>query len=330
MRMRSIWVITAILVVAVMPKATSSASLREVGAIPLPGVEGRIDHLGVDVQGHRLFVSALGNNTLEVLDLGTLKRLHSITGLKEPQGVYYLPAGSKLFVASDGDGTCKIFDGNSYNLLGQVDYSSDADNVRHDEGNHVIYVGYGEGALGAIDARTGGKLFDIPLAGHPESFRLEKSGSRIFVNVPTAGHTIAVVDRMKRAVVATWHLDGQANFPMTFDETDHRLLVVTRQPPRLVVVDTQSGRTVASYSTVGDADDAFYDAAHKRVYITGGAGSLDVFAQGDADHYRRVEQIPTASGARTGLFVPELNRLYVAVPHRRNQGAEIRVFETLP
>jgi DNA-binding beta-propeller fold protein YncE len=308
-------------------QAPESKALRQIQTIPLPNVEGRIDHLGVDVSGQRLFVSALGNNTLEVLDLRAGKRLTSITGLREPQGVFFAPKENKLFVANGDDGTCRVFDGSSYKLLATAHFSADADNVRYDAGRNQIYVGYGEGALGVLDATTGQKLADIPLQGHPESFRLEESGARIFVNVPTANHTIAVLDRVQRAVIATWPVEAEANFPMALDEPHHRLLAVTRKPARLIVVDTESGKTVASHPAVGDADDTFYDATHKRVYISGGDGFIDVFDQRDPDHYQLIGRIPTARGARTSLFVPELNRLYLAVPHRGNQRAEIRAYQ---
>ena len=323
-----IWTLPLLLLVVGSPvELTGADKLSLVQTIPLPGVEGRIDHLGVDVAGQRLFVSALGNNTLEVLDLRAGKRLTSITGLREPQGVYYVPGVNRIFVANGDDGTCRIFDGASYKQIDTVALSSDADNVRYEAVQNQIYVGYGDGALGVLNAATGRKIADIPLRGHPESFRLETSGPRIFVNIPTADHTIAVIDRLKRAVVATWTLEAQANFPMTLDEADHRLLVVTRRPARLVAIDTGSGKTTASVPTVGDADDAFYDSARKRVYVSGGEGFIDVLDRTDPDHFRPAGRIPTASGARTSLFVPELNRLYVAVPHRGNQQAEIRVYE---
>jgi len=210
--------------------------LRQVQTIPLPGVEGRIDHMSVDVQTQRLFVAALGNNTLEVLDLRAGKLLTSIIGLREPQGVFFVARENKLFVANGDDGTCRIFDGSSFKLLQTAHFQSDADNVRYDAAPNQIYVGYGEGALGVLDAATSKKLADIALRAHPESFRLEESGPRIFVNLPNANHTIAVVDRSKRSVVATWQREAQANFPMALDEADHRLLVVTRRPPLLVVL----------------------------------------------------------------------------------------------
>ena len=311
--------------------ATSPAvepdGLRQVQIFPLPNVEGRIDHMGVDLQGRRLFVSALGNNTLEVLDLRESKRLTTIKGLKEPQGVFFVPKENKIFVANGDDGTCMVFDGSSYKLLQTIHFTSDADNVRYDADQNQIWVGYGEGALGILDASTGKKIAEIALKAHPESFRLEQSGPRIFVNLPEADHTIAVVDRTMRSVVGTWPLKEASNFPMTPDEADNRLFVVTRRPARLVVLDMKSGTEVATYPTVGDADDAFYDAAHKRVYVSGGEGFIDVFDQRSANDYQAAGRTSTASGARTSLFVPELNRLYLAVPHRGSQQAEIRVYE---
>ena len=329
MNIRSIILLAAVRFVVAL-RAPESNLLRRVQTIPLANVEGRIDHMGVDVQTQRLFVAALGNNTVEVLDLHAGKRLTSITGLREPQGVFFVPKENKLFVANGDDGTCRVFDGSSYKLLQTVHFPSDADNVRYDAAPNQIYVGYGEGALGVLDVASGKKLADIALRAHPESFRLEQSGPRIFVNLPNANHTIAVVDRTKRSVTGTWQLEAQANFPMALDEADHRLLVVTRRPPLLVVLNAESGKQVASYPTVGDADDAFYDAAHKRVYVSGGEGFIDVFDQDGPDDYKPSSRIPTASGARTSLFVPELNRLYLAVPHRANQKAEIRIYEAAP
>jgi len=307
--------------------AQEGTTLRLVQTIPLPHVEGRIDHLAVDLQGQRLFVAALGNNTLEVLDLKAGTRVHTITGLHEPQGVGFIPESNTIVVTNGHTGTCDIFDGISFQHRTAVKLASDADNIRYDVATHTLYVGYGAGALGLIDARRTQHLGDIPLKGHPEAFQLEQAGPRIFVNVPSTPH-IAVVDRDKRAVITTWPLQGaEANFPMALDESHHRLFAGVRKPPMLMIVDTESGEEIARMKSVGDADDLFYDALHRRIYIAGGEGFLSIVAQEDADHYTPVTTIPTAAGARTALFVPELGRLYLAVPHRGTQGAEIRVYE---
>ena len=315
-----------LLILASRVDAQEGTMLQAVQTIPLPDVEGRIDHLAVDLQGQRLFVAALGNNTLEVLDLTAGTRLHTITGLHEPQGVVFLPESNTLVVTNGHTGTCELFDGTTFQHRSTITLASDADNIRYDVATHTLYVGYGAGALGLIDATRAQHRGDIPLQGHPEAFQLEQAGPRIFVNVPSAHH-IAVVDRAARAVITTWPLqDAAANFPMALDETHHRLFVGVRTPPLLLVLDTASGKEMARVPTVGDVDDLFYDAPHRRLYIAGGAGLLSMVAQEDADHYTPVATIPTASGARTALWVPELRRLYLAVPHRGTQGAEIRVY----
>jgi hypothetical protein len=319
-------VLLALIILTSRAYAQEGTTLRLVQTIPLSHVEGRIDHMAVDLQGQRLFVAALGNNTLEVLDLKAGARLHTIKGLHEPQGVVFIPESNAIAVTNGHTGTCDIFDGTSFQHRAAVKLASDADNIRYDVATHTLYVGYGAGALGLIDARRAQHLGDIPLEGHPEAFQLEQAGPRIFVNVPSAHH-IAVVDRDKRAVSTTWPLQGaEANFPMALDESHHRLFAGVRKPPMLMIVDTESGKEIARMKSVGDADDLFYDASHRRIYIAGGAGFLSIVAQEDADHYTPITTIPTASGARTALFVPELGRLYLAVPHRGMQGAEIRVY----
>ena len=310
-------------------KAQETAPLRFVQAIPLPSVEGRIDHLAADLKGQRLFVAALGNNTVEVIDLKAGNRVQTIAGLREPQGVGFIPESNKLYVANAKGGACDIFDGTSFKRIKSVKFSDDADNVRYDAAARRVYVGYGDGALGVIDAASGERIGDVKLDGHPESFQLEKNGSRVFVNIPTA-RKIAVVDRAKAVLIGSWKVEGRDNFPMALDEEHHRLFVATRKPAKLVVFDTESGRAVATLDAPGDADDVFYDGARRRIYISGGEGTIGVLRHVDADRYEAITKISAAAGARTSLFVPELGRLYLAVPHRGGQGAEIRVYEALP
>jgi hypothetical protein len=310
--------------------APPSAPLALQQTIPLTGVEGRIDHLAADPAGQRLFLAALGNSTLEMIDLHAGKVVHHVRDLREPQGVSYAPEVGRIFVGVGQGGTCDIFEGKSLALLQRVAGMADADNVRYDAGAKRIYVGYGNGALGMLDAATGKRLGDVRLAAHPESFQLEKQGKRIFVNVPRA-HQVAVVDRERRSVVATWPVKGAAaNFPMALNEADHRLYLGCRQPARLLILDTGSGKEIAGLAIGGDTDDLFYDAARQRLYVICGAGSIDVLQQKDADHYDAVAHIATAAGARTGLFVPDLGRLYLAVPHRGQQAAEVRVYVVQP
>jgi WD40 repeat protein len=295
--------------------------------IPLPGVEGRIDHMAFDPTGGRFFVAALGNNTIEVVDTSAGRVIGRIASLHKPQGIAYAADLNKLFVASDADGTCRIYDGTSLKPVNVVELKDDADNVRYDAAAGRVYVGYGEGALAVIDAKSGRKLADVPLVGHPESFQLEARGPRIFVNVPSDRH-IAVVDRERRAVIATWSLgEAQGNFPMALDDANHRLFVGCRTPARLLVLDTASGKTVAALDCCGDTDDLFYDAVARRIYVSGGEGCVSVFRQISADRYEPAERIATAAGARTSFFVARDSSLYVAVPRRGAQQAELRVYK---
>jgi DNA-binding beta-propeller fold protein YncE len=301
-------------------------ALKLTARIDLAGVEGRIDHLSADLKGNRIFLAALGSQTLEVLDVKNGHRLRTIRNLAEPQGVYYDSTSNRIIVACRKDGTAKLLDGESFQVLQTVTYSGDADNVRYDARDRRIVVGYGDGALGLLDA--GGKKFgDIPLDAHPESFQLEKTGTRTFVNVPDRKQ-IEVVDLARRAVVAKWPVTSALkNYPMALDEAHHRLLIGCRAPARMLVFDTETGKQKESLEIVGDTDDLFYDAARSRVYVIGGDGFVDVFAQAAADDYERIEHLATAPGARTGLFVPDWGKLLVAVPHRGEQRAELLVFE---
>ena len=308
----------------------ASKPLKLIQSIPMPGVGGRIDHLSIDLDGRRLFVSALGNNTVEVLDLAAGKDVDHIEGLREPQGVLYVPESDKLFVANGGDGTCRIFDGSNYQLISTVRFPSDADDIRYDEQAGLVYVAYGEGGLGVLSAMTGKELGRIDLPGHPEAFEVEKDGARIYINIPTE-QEIDVADWAQRSVIRRWPMvEYRDNFPMAFDKSDQRLFVACRRPAELLVLDPDSGKILAHLPVAGDADDLYYDSAEKRIYVSGGQGAISVIKQEDADHYQALDTIPTAPGARTSLFVPELKQLYLAVPRGGGRSAEIRVYAVAP
>lgn len=299
--------------------------LRLEKTVELPDVQGRIDHLSIDVKSQRLFVSALGNNTVEVVDIKAGKRAKTIGGLKEPQGVLYVPETDRIFVANGQDGSVRIFDGSSYALLKSLGYGDDADNLRYDPVHKRVYVGYGSGALGEIDD-DGNKVAETKLDAHPESFQLEKNSPRIYVNLPKS-RKVAVVDQEKHTILATWKTGmAFANYPMALDESEHRLFVVTRMPARLLVFDTNTGNIVQKLSAVGDCDDVFYDRIRKRIYASGGDGAISVFQEEDPDHYKELARILTVKGARTSLFSPELDRLLLAVRRQDSQSAAIQVF----
>ena len=318
--------LTVVLALGFAPlRAEEPAPLALKSTIALPGVEGRFDHAAADPATHRVFFAALGNDTVEVVDVAAGKRLHSIGGLKKPTGVLFLAAENLLVVANGGDGTCRFFDGVTYAEKGRVTGLDDADNLRFDAKAHRIWLGYGYGALGAIDPVTMKLTGSIPLAKHPEAFQLEENGPRIFVNVPDA-RQIAVVDRAAGKVIATWSVEEfHANFPMTLDEARHRVFIGCRAPSRLLAFDTQSGQRVADAPLSGDIDDVFFDTASSRLFASCGEGFVDVFRCAPPARLERTHRLASAVGARTAFFKTGLG-FCLAVPHRGAQGAEIRVF----
>ena len=326
---KQLWVLLLCTLVLV-SRAGEPGPLKLVKTVPLPGVRGRIDHLAIDSKGKRLFVAALGNNTVEVLDLNAGTWLRSIAECSKPQGLVYLPKPNLLFVANGGDGRVRIYDCSSFKPIVTVGALEDADNLRYDAKLDRVYVGYGDGGIGVINPVTGVLTVRIPLKGHPESFQIQQDGNYLFANVPDAQH-VAVIDRQLRTVLETWPLKGfRANFPLALDEGDHRVFVGCRNPARLVVLDAKDGKSVADLPLSGDTDDLFYDGARRRIYAACGEGFIDVIEQRDVDDYKLLEKISTAPGARTCLFSPDLNQLYLAVPRLGERPAEIRVYQVQP
>jgi DNA-binding beta-propeller fold protein YncE len=318
--------IATLLVGVALAHAQSSSPLRLEKTIQLPEVKGRIDHMAFDGQHQRLFVAALGNDTVEVIDIKSGTVAGTFSGLAEPQGIVYQPEKKRVWIANAKDGTVRIFDAQTFKLLRSIDLGDDADNIRRDAATQRIFVGYGGGGIAVFDS-DGNKVADIKLDAHPESFQLEKNGSRMFVNLPHS-RKVDVIDRTRSAVVASWKTDdAQSNFPMALDEANGRLFVVCRNPAVLLVLDTKSGAVVAKLPTAGDSDDVFYDQDRKRLYASGGEGAIAVYQQQDRDHYTKIAQVETVKGARTSLFVPELSRLFVAVRQEGQNAPAIRVFE---
>jgi DNA-binding beta-propeller fold protein YncE len=323
--------LTPIVCVAQDNAARESAPLRIVQAIPLPNVVGRIDHFSVDPKRRLVIGSALGNDSVEVVNTFAGKVVHTIKGLNEPQGVLYVGGDiNKIFVANAGDGKVRVYDGKTFVLGATLDFGANTDNLRYDAGAKRVYVGYGEdteSGIGVIDAATDKRLDDAAkLDAHPESFQLEQTGPNIYVNVADKAK-ISVIDR-KTKRVSEWPLSGlKANFPMALDEADHRLFIGTRKPARFVVIDTTNGKIVANLPSAGDMDDLYYDFGRKRIYVLAGEGFISVFQQTDPDHYESMAKIPTTTGARTGVWYEKRDRLYLAVPGRANQGAELWVYE---
>ena len=296
--------------------------------IPLGNVTGCIDHMAFDQARRRLFVAELGNNTIGVVDLKASKVIQRITGLKKPQGIAYVPWSDLLYVANAGDGSVRMFKSPDYAPAGRIDLGNDADNIRIDAATRHILVGYGDGALAVIDAANNSKLLDMPLKAHPESFQLDPKQNQVFVNVPVA-RAISVLNLATGQQQASWPMRYGDNFAMAIDPETQRVLVAFRKPAKLVAFAAKDGASVAEADICGDTDDVFVDAKRRRIYVSCGEGFLDVL---DASHisYRRLARIPTVSGARTALYVPELDRLLLAVRARSGQPAAIWVYSPVP
>ncbi len=297
--------------------------------IPLGDIRGRIDHMAADLARHRLFVAALGSDSLVVVDIEA-QRLDRIIGeLSEPQGVGYNPATDTLYVANAGDGSVRLFKGSDLSPGERINLGSDADNIRVDSKAGRVFIGYGDGALAIVDAVTNSKIASAPLQAHPESFQLDGNTSRIFVNVPKAA-TIDVVDRTSGEKIASWPTAARgANFAMALDRARQHVIVAFRQPAELGIFSVADGSFIASVPTCGDVDGLFLDSNRDRIYVSCGEGFVDVLAA-DGNSYRQVAHIATAPGARTSLFVPELDRFLLAVPARGEAGAAIWIFRPSP
>ncbi|MGE5539604.1 MAG: YncE family protein [Gemmatimonas sp.] len=318
----------ALAAAALAPLATAQTSqpLALDYRIPLDGVSGRIDHMAVDLGRGRLIVAELGNDTLDIVDLKAGASVARVHGVGEPQGVAYLPEPDLIAAASARDGTVHLFRGADGSPAGVVRLGSDADNLRLD-GDHLV-AGYGKGALAWIDAVRGEKLFDVALPGHPEGFRLHPIDGRVFVNVPDAGE-ISVVDRASRKRVAGWKVErGVANFPMAISAIGDQIAVVYRKPARLGLFNTGNGAQAASAPTCGDSDDVFFDPKRPHVYVSCGEGAVEVFEQNE-NGLSSLGRVATSPGARTSLFVPELDRLFVAA-RATSSPAAILVYRPVP
>jgi YVTN family beta-propeller protein len=329
MRLAQLALVGAMLLLPVVGASQEPASLALEAKIPLGAVSGRIDHLAVDLGRQRLFVAELANDSVGVIDLKTRTVIRTITGLSEPQGVGFVPSTDTLYVANAGDGSVRLFVGSGLAPTGRIDLGADADNIRVDAQGDKVFIGYGDGAVAAIDPARRAKVAEIPLKAHPEGFQLDRTSDRIFVNLPDA-RQIAVANRRTGKTEMTLPTkDARANFPMAIDEDEQRVLVVFRSPPKLTAFAMRDGSIMASISTCGDADDVFVDRKRHRVYVSCGEGFIDVFDEGAAG-YSRIERIQTISGARTSFFVPELDRLFLAVWASWNEPAAIWVFRPQP
>ena len=336
---KSLFILVLTLAFALQSPAQEKAPLRLVQTIDVPGVR-HWDHFGVDLKGNRLFVSSEEEPAVEVFDLRTNKHLQSLTDFKEPHNVLPFPELKKIYVVDGEASEVKILDYNTYKLIGHIELTIDADPIVYDPASKYLYVVNGGREaktptclISIVDTTTGKKLADMKLdTNRLESMAIEKSGPRLFVNM-TGINSIGVVDREKRTVIQTWPITaGKDNVPLQYDEATHRLFLATRKPSKLVVVNAENGKEVASLDVADYVDDLAYDAAHHRLYVPGGGGNgaVSVVEQRGADNYQVVATVPTKPGAKTARLVPELNKYYVGVPAKDAQPAQILVFDVAP
>jgi len=306
------------------PVIGNAEALRLEAKIPLGSVAGRIDHMAYDAARNRLSVAELGNNSLGVVDVKAGKVIHRISGLKEPQGVGYFKPSDAIYVANGGDGAVRVYRGEDFAPAGGIALGDDADNVRIDEKAGRMFVGYGKGALAILDPASRAKASDIALKAHPESFQLDPDADRIFVNLPET-RSVAVVSKSNGQELANWRQTYAGNYAMALDNERQRVLVVFRNPAKIVALAKDSGAVAAEADTCGDVDDLFFDAKRQRVYVTCGQGFIDVLDTREGA-FARLTRIPTVPGARTSLFVGDADRLFLAVRAQGGQGAAIWVY----
>lgn len=332
-------IVAGCLCAAVGHPQTLDEPLKLVATIPLNGLhDGDFDHFQVDLAGQRLFLAAEGNEAVVVIDLRTNKVIHIISGLVAPHSIAYNPESKKLFVADEE--RVDIFDGTSYAPIGQIPMKAHADVSIYDPESKLLYVGNGGKVahedyclISIIDTTRGEKVGDIRLdVNHIEAMALEHSGPRLFVSL-TAADSVGVIDREKRALVAKWSYaeEGHANGPMAFDETNHRIFVVSREPNKLIVLDSDSGKVITGVPSIGQSvsDDAVYDPTLKRIYMAG-TPFINIFQQRTVNNYQLLGQVPSSFHTATAIFIPQLNQYYVAVNHHGDTDAVIKVYKVVP
>lgn len=295
--------------------------------IPLPGVSGRIDHMDINLKAHLLYVAALANNTVEVIDLLNGKVIYSITSLNEPQGVCYIPQTNEIFIANGGNGDCYFYNAATFEKVATIHLSSDADDVRYDAAERKVYVGYGTGGIAVISAETHLKIGDVKLPGHPESFQMDKSLNRLFVNVPDA-HMVAVIDLLQLKLTDKWVRNSPlANFPMAVDTVLHRVFIGYRHPSKLMALDCKTGNEISSADMIGDADDVYYDNRKAEIFVSGGDGEVNIYKEDSTSTYKQIANISTSAGARTSLLVPENKLFILAAKASSGKPAKILVYK---
>jgi 4-phytase/acid phosphatase len=302
--------------------------------ILLSGVSGKFDHLAIDAAGNRLFIAATTNHSVEVIDLKTDKIEQSITGLGKPHGLAWVAETGSLYVADGALGELRVYTGTPLALAGKIKLSDDADDMVYDEAHHLLFIGHGgsdaanPAKVAMVDTAQFSLLANLAVATHPEALDIDPQSGRVFANIADSNE-VAAIDTASKAIAAHWKLTRAAdNVPMAFDSEHQLLYVACRTPGTVIALDAVTGKEVASVPTASGADDLFYDPALRRVYVISGAGEVDTYQVDKARNLHPLEIAHTAAGAKTGLFVPAQNLLYVGIPGAGGQSPEIRVYST--
>jgi DNA-binding beta-propeller fold protein YncE len=313
---------------SVKPATAGETALKKVQAIELEGKPGKLDHLIVDSKGQRLFLANKVNNTVDVVDLKAGKLLKQLKGQGGAQGLAFAPDLDRLFVALGDGGVVNVFDTKDYSLLKSPKFKDDADNIRYNQKNHMVYVAHADNSLGVIDAKTMAVKTDIKLPASAEAFQIEEKRPRLYLNTPSPAEVV-VIDTDKNEIITRYPTkSASGNHPLALDEENHRIFVGCRKEPMMIVVDSESGKEVKTVGIPGDVDDLYFDAKRKRIYASCGEGFIAVIRQTSADNYELQEKIATVKDARTCYFDPDTSRLYLAVPRQMGKkGPEIHVYQ---
>ncbi|MGN6214508.1 YncE family protein [Parafilimonas sp.] len=300
-------------------------SLSLISSIKLDNVKGGFDLMDLDATGQRLFLAAEDNHTLEVIDLKNSKPLISIPNLNEPKWIVYRPETNRLYVSTAGDAKVTLLDATSYKPLRFYSFKEKCNNLRFDTATKQLYVGVGKsfGALAIINCKEDKIRGEIPLTNFPKQFELDSN--RIYVNIPSK-NAVEVIDRLTNKVLTEWQVtESTENVPMALDKINHRLFVAC-EPGKFIVFNTENGKSVSNISIHKNADGIYFNRKDSLIYISCGEGFIDIIRQRNADSYYVADDKPTAIGAGTSLYSPELKRLFLAVPQREKEAAELRIY----
>ena len=312
--------------------------LKLVATTPLPDFTGDFDHFAVDLKGKRLFLTAEDHKTVEVFDLDG-KRIHSITGFGQPHAAVVLADSNIIVTDGDGFGQVALVNGKDYKIMSTIKLPPGVDGAVFNPVNQYYYVESGSDepsakthVINIIDTKAFKLVGAITLPGnHSEAMAIDRAGKKMYINL-TGADQVGVVDLETRKLVAQWPVpDAQTANALVLDEPNHRLFIATRKPAKFFVYDTDTGKVVTTLPTAEMHDDMWFDLARKRIYVTG-TETTAVMEQRDADHYSHVADVPTGYRAKTSIYVPELNRLYIAVSGKGKPDPKmaLQVFDVQP